>query len=172
MFHVIRLPNKNNLLSVALNKRILKVVQSNHFATNDLSDDEILKYLSTPPFVLPHYKRLVAPPMVYITGEEMTNYTMKLILDQWIKPHVNISKWEFYDMSCKSRDETLDSVLKDSVSAGKRVGSIFKEPTITPSAAQVKELGLSKAWGSPNGAMRRGLESQFQEIQVISKVSS
>jgi isocitrate dehydrogenase len=77
-------------------------------------------------------------------------------LEQWIKPHVNISKWEFYDLSCKSRDETNDAVLKDSVNAGKRIGSIFKEPTITPSALQVKEMGLSKAWGSPNGAMRRG----------------
>merc|ERR1712039_529111 len=30
------------------------------------------------------------------------------------------------------------------------------EPTITPTADQVKEFGLKKAWGSPNGAMRRG----------------
>ena len=35
--------------------------------------------------------------------------------------------------------------------AGKRIGSIFKEPTITPSAVQVKKMGLKKAWGSPNG---------------------
>jgi isocitrate dehydrogenase len=36
------------------------------------------------------------------------------------------------------------------------VGSVFKEPTITPSALQVKEFGLSKGLPSPNGAMRRG----------------
>lgn len=69
---------------------------------------------------------------------------------------MDISKWEFYDMSCKSRDDTDDKVLHDSVEAGKRLGSIFKEPTITPNAAQVKSMGLKKAWGSPNGAMRRG----------------
>jgi hypothetical protein len=47
-------------------------------------------------------------------------------------------------------------VLADSVKAGADIGAIFKEPTITPSAVQVKEMGLKKAWGSPNGAMRRG----------------
>eukprot|EP01064_Diplonema_japonicum_P037347 TRINITY_DN8708_c0_g1_i1.p1 TRINITY_DN8708_c0_g1~~TRINITY_DN8708_c0_g1_i1.p1 ORF type:complete len:513 (+),score=180.93 TRINITY_DN8708_c0_g1_i1:98-1636(+) len=97
-----------------------------------------------------------APEMVYISGEEMTRYSMQLVLDKWIKPHVDITKWEFYDLSCKSRDETEDQVLADAVEAGKRLGAIFKEPTITPTADQVKELGLKKAWGSPNGAMRRG----------------
>ncbi len=81
---------------------------------------------------------------------------MQLILDQWITPHIDISNWKYYDLSCKSRDNTNDQVLKDAVEAGKSVGSIFKEPTITPSATQVKEFGLKKAWGSPNGAMRRG----------------
>jgi hypothetical protein len=47
-------------------------------------------------------------------------------------------------------------VLHDAVEAGARIGAIFKEPTITPTAVQVKELGLSKPFGSPNGAMRRG----------------
>lgn len=63
---------------------------------------------------------------------------------------------EFYDLSCKSRDLTDDKVLADAIAAGKRIGSIFKEPTVTPSAIQVKKLGLKKAYGSPNGAMRKG----------------
>merc|ERR1712176_1213664 len=42
------------------------------------------------------------------------------------------------------------------VAAGKRVGAIFKEPTITPTPDQAKEMGLKKPFGSPNGAMRRG----------------
>lgn len=42
------------------------------------------------------------------------------------------------------------------MTAGKQVGSIFKEPTITPDARQVKSMGLKKAWPSPNGLMRRG----------------
>ena len=94
--------------------------------------------------------------MVYISGEEMTRYTMQLILDQWLKPHMDTSSWEFFDLSCKARDDTEDKVLHDAVAAGKRLGSIFKEPTVTPTAIQVKELGLKKGWGSPNGAMRRG----------------
>ena len=41
--------------------------------------------------------------MVYISGEEMTKHTMDLILEDWIRPHVDISAWEFYDLSCVSR---------------------------------------------------------------------
>jgi isocitrate dehydrogenase len=117
---------------------------------------QVLQYLSTPPYTIPNRPKVVSPPMVYISGEEMTRYTMELIMEKWIKPHIDVSKWEFYDLSCKARDDTDDKVLKDAVVAGKRICSIFKEPTITPSAAQVKSLGLKKAWGSPNGAMRRG----------------
>jgi len=94
--------------------------------------------------------------MVYISGEEMTHYTTQLLLQQWVEPYFDTSSWEKYDLSCKSRDDTDDQVLADAVEAGKRVGAIFKEPTITPSAIQVQEMGLKKAWGSPNGAMRRG----------------
>eukprot|EP00934_Nitzschia_sp_Nitz4_P000947 Nitzschia sp. Nitz4//scaffold119_size111653//8343//9935//NITZ4_004175-RA/size111653-processed-gene-0.159-mRNA-1//1//CDS//3329533791//947//frame0 len=101
-------------------------------------------------------ENIKAPPMVYIAGEEMTHYASQLIVEKWIKPYFDISAWENYDLSCKARDETNDQVLKDAVEAGARIGAIFKEPTITPTAVQVKEMGLSKSFGSPNGAMRRG----------------
>jgi isocitrate dehydrogenase len=101
-------------------------------------------------------ENISAPPMVYIAGEEMTHYVSDLIVDQWIRPYFNTDKWETFDLSCKNRDETDDKVLHDAVDAGKRIGAIFKEPTITPSTTQVKEMKLSKALGSPNGAMRRG----------------
>ena len=78
------------------------------------------------------------------------------MLKHWVEPHVDMGKWEFYDLSCQSRDATGDQVLRDAVEAGGRLGAIFKEPTITPSAAQVESLGLKKALPSPNGAMRRG----------------
>ena len=94
--------------------------------------------------------------MVYISGEEMTHYASNLIVEKWIEPYFDTSAWEKYDLSCKSRDETDDQVLHDAVEAGARIGAIFKEPTITPTAVQVKEMGLSKSFGSPNGAMRRG----------------
>lgn len=106
--------------------------------------------------VPPPAEKIVLPPMVYIAGEEMTHYASNLLLDQWIKPYFDISAWEYFDLSCKARDESDDKVLHDAVAAGARVGAIFKEPTITPNAIQVKEMGLSKAFGSPNGAMRRG----------------
>ena len=100
--------------------------------------------------------KVKAPPMVYIAGEEMTHYVCNLIVAQWFEPYFDVSGWERYDLSCKVRDETDDQCLKDAVEAGKRIGAIFKEPTITPTAVQVKEFGLSKPFGSPNGAMRKG----------------
>ena len=75
--------------------------------------------------------------MVYISGEEMTHYACELMLEKWVKPEVDISAWEYYDLSCKARDDTEDKVLADGVEAGARIGAIFKEPTITPSAVQV-----------------------------------
>lgn len=71
--------------------------------------------MNTPPYVLPNHKKFTAPPMVYISGEEMTRYCMELILNQWIRPHIDISNWEFYDLSCKSRDDTEDKVIVLSV---------------------------------------------------------
>ena len=94
--------------------------------------------------------------MVYVAGEEMTKYVMDLVKEKWIAPAVDTSKWEHFDLSAKNRDETNDQVLKDVVTAGFKLKAIFKEPTITPTADQVKRLGLKKTWGSPNGAMRRG----------------
>jgi len=94
--------------------------------------------------------------MTYIKGEEMTAYAMKLIMEKWVEPFVDTSKWEFYDLSAKARDDSEDQVLHDAVDSGKRLGAIFKEPTITPTEVQRQAMGLKKAWGSPNGAMRRG----------------
>lgn len=100
--------------------------------------------------------KIKAPAMVYISGEEMTRYAMDLILKNWITPHIDTSDWQFFDLSVNSRDDTNDQVLRDAIDAGKNIKSIFKEPTITPTADQVKEKGLSQPLGSPNGVMRRG----------------
>lgn len=86
----------------------------------------------------------------------MTHYASNLVLEQWIEPYFDTSQWQTFDLSCANRDKTNDQVLKDAVNAGKEIGAIFKEPTITPSAVQMKEMGLSQSLGSPNGAMRRG----------------
>lgn len=100
--------------------------------------------------------KVQAPPMVYISGEEMTHYACNLIREQWFEPYFDLSKWQYYDLSCKNRDNTNDQVLHDAVNAGKQIGAIFKEPTITPSALQMQQMKLQKSLGSPNGAMRRG----------------
>jgi len=100
--------------------------------------------------------RMKAPPMVYISGEEMTKHCMDLVLGKWINPFVDTSEWQYFDLSCINRDQTDDKVLHDAVAAGKAVGAIFKEPTVTPTVVQKEKLGLSKTYGSPNGAMRRG----------------
>ena len=76
--------------------------------------------------------------MVYIAGEEMTHYAMNIIVDQWVKPYFDISNWEYFDLSCKARDDSDDKVLHDAVEAGKKIGAIFKEPTITPNSEQVR----------------------------------
>ena len=126
---------------------VIATVKSNTYRFQQ--DVSLLRFQSS-------LSKVAAPPMVYISGEEMTKYTCDLVVEKWIKPYFDISNWETYDLSCKARDESDDKVLHDAVEAGKRVGAIFKEPTITPSANQVKDMGLSKAFGSPNGAMRRG----------------
>ncbi len=46
---------------------------------SSLSKYDLHKYLSTPPYTLPNQAKIIAPPMVYISGEEMTRYTMELM---------------------------------------------------------------------------------------------
>ncbi|GMI60857.1 hypothetical protein ScalyP_jg813 [Parmales sp. scaly parma] len=94
--------------------------------------------------------------MTYISGEEMTHYVSNLILDRWLAPYFSMENWQKFDLSCANRDATSDKVLADAVASGRATGAIFKEPTITPTKEQVAKFGLSKALGSPNGAMRKG----------------
>jgi len=88
-------------------------------------------------------EKVTLPPMVYISGEEMTRYACDLLVNQWVAPYFDTKNWEYFDLSCVSRDKTNDGVLTDAVNAGKRVGAIFKEPTITPSAKQVRSFRFS-----------------------------
>ena len=131
-------------------------------ATSAVANNDWRSFFSTnaerPPkhAMLSTDKKVKAPPMVYIAGEEMTHYACELFTKEWFEPYFDITSWERYDLSCKARDETNDQVLHDAVEAGKRIGAIFKEPTITPTAEQKEEMGLTRSFGSPNGAMRRG----------------
>ena len=89
-------------------------------------------------------------------GEELTARCMQLIRARWLAPYVDMSAWEVFDLSCAARDASGDEVLHDAIAAGVRVRAIFKEPTVTPTADQAREMGLRRALPSPNGAMRRG----------------
>jgi len=131
-------------------------LQRCRFGRNISSGGGTAEFSSSATGTLRSGEKVLAPAMVYISGEEMTHYATQLLLEEWIRPYFDISQWETYDLSCKSRDSSNDQVLHDAVDAGKRIGAIFKEPTITPSAKQVKEMNLSQPLGSPNGAMRRG----------------
>lgn len=101
-------------------------------------------------------RKISAPPMVYIKGEEMTAYVMEEILKKWIVPYVDTGAWRYFDLSVKHRDDTGDQVLTDAIAAGAEVKAIFKEPTITPTAEQKEQMGLKNTLGSPNGKMRQG----------------
>eukprot|EP00039_Didymoeca_costata_P019558 m.338004 g.338004 ORF g.338004 m.338004 type:complete len:480 (-) comp18288_c0_seq1:142-1581(-) len=107
------------------------------------------RFLTTPP-------RIKASPMVYISGEGMTRYTMDLIIHRWIKPHINTSSWSFFDLSCQNRDASDDAILQQAVHAGREVGAIFKEPTVTPTEKQKFAMGISRNLDSPNRAFRQG----------------
>ena len=41
--------------------------------------------------------KIAAPPMVYISGEEMTHYAMNLILKDWVEPYVDTKEWKFFE---------------------------------------------------------------------------
>lgn len=62
----------------------------------------------------------------------------------------------FFDAPSSSHANPPLPVMFDAIKAGKRVGAIYKEPTITPTLDQVKSMNLKKMWRSPNGAMRAG----------------
>ncbi len=78
-------------------------------------------------------------------------YASDLYLNEWIRPNVDVGKWEFYDLSCKARDNTDDKVLKDAIAAGKRIGAIFKVWLLSRSLLFFFTLSLScnrHAWAN------------------------
>ncbi|MCB2081880.1 MAG: hypothetical protein H6908_00975 [Hyphomicrobiales bacterium] len=107
-------------------------------------------------------RKIEATPLVWLKGDEMTRYIMEMVHAKWITPFVDTSRWQYYDLGIKNRDATNDEVLYEAVKAGKEVCAIFKDATITPSGDQVKEMGLSRAFGSPNKVIRQ----EWQGISI------
>ena len=79
---------------VAIGRKGFRLTMASH---RSLTTEERIKYLNMPPYVLlpnlKNAKTFIAPSLMYISGEEITNYTIDLILDQWITPHVDICNW-------------------------------------------------------------------------------
>ena len=65
-----------------------------------------------------------------MSGEEMTHYSMELILKEWVNPFVDTSKWEYFDCSCKNRDATDDQVSEPRGGRGTQSPRI--KPTLVP----------------------------------------
>lgn len=142
--------------------RGLATLTGSALTTSTSTSNTQQRFLSTPTEKPPPHamltpgQKVAAPPMVYISGEEMTHYACELFTEKWFAPYFSLENWQQFDLSCTHRDKTNDQVLSDAVQAGKTIGAIFKEPTITPTAEQKEEMGLSQSLGSPNGAMRKG----------------
>lgn len=78
LFTLISLQNNMNMLrgTTTLTKAVRLTMRTK---STSIPSADIMKYLTTPPYTLPNHVKLVAPPMVYISGEEMTHYTMNLM---------------------------------------------------------------------------------------------
>jgi hypothetical protein len=60
-------------------RRIFQRLPTGFRAKSTYDRADLMKYLTTPPYTLPNRQKIAAPPMVYISGEEMTRYTMSLM---------------------------------------------------------------------------------------------
>jgi len=71
-----------------------------------------------------HMSKLIAPPMTYIAGEEMTHHCMKLILKNWIEPNVD-TRFERRPSCHRSRDRNTDIVFPQRLGV---LRSVLREP--------------------------------------------
>lgn len=71
-----RLSSLNTFL---MKKNAATLSACRYLSTPNLTKEEINRFLTTPPYTIPNKRKIVAPPMVYISGEEMTHYTMNLM---------------------------------------------------------------------------------------------
>lgn len=67
------------LASKVIRKNIVSNAPLSHRMKSTIDKSLLMKYLTTPPYTIPNRPKIVAPPMVYISGEEMTRYTMQLM---------------------------------------------------------------------------------------------
>lgn len=82
--------------SYSMLRRTAVTAKALRMTVRNKSTSEIMKYLTTPPYTLPNNVKLVAPPMVYISGEEMTRYTMELMYEAQSLCISNLATFSFY----------------------------------------------------------------------------
>lgn len=95
----------------------------------------------------------VKNPVVELDGDEMARVIWGWIREELILPYLDIDL-KYFDYHILNRDKTENRVIYDAVEAIKtyRVGA--KCAAINPDQARVRELGLKKAWKSPNSLTR------------------
>jgi isocitrate dehydrogenase len=106
--------------------------------------------------------------VVELDGDEMTRIIWKMIKEQLILPHLEVSL-DYYDLGIEHRDATDDQVTIDAAEAIKRHGVGVKCATITPDEARVKEFNLKKMWLSPNGTIRNILGGTIFRAPIVIK---
>ena len=117
--------------------------------------------------------KIIAAPMVYIQGEEMSGVAMRekdMLIDLLVRPFVDISAWEFFDFSVAHRKETDDKVVPAACKRISELGAAFKEQTITPNTEQKKLWGVN--FGSPNHALREAIEGYVIDRDTIHPVGA
>ena len=105
-------------------------------------------------------------PLVEMDGDEMTRILWGMIKDELIVPFVDL-KTEYYDLGLKHRNDTDDTVTRESAYATLKHGVAVKCATITPNAARVKEYDLKEMWKSPNGTIRAILNGTVFRRPII-----
>jgi isocitrate dehydrogenase len=112
----------------------------------------------------------VNTPVVEIDGDEMARIMWQQVREKVFLPFLDIDL-KYYDLSIQVRDETDDRTTLEAAQAAKEYGVALKCSTITPDAARVRELGLKRMYGSPNGVIRNMLDGTlFREPLVCSNV--
>jgi len=117
--------------------------------------------------------KIKAAPMVYIQGEEMSGVAMRekdMLIDLLVKPHVDISAWEFFDFSVAHRKESDDKVVPAACKRISELGSAYKEQTITPNQEQKKLWGVT--FGSPNHAIREAIDGYVIDRDTIHPIGA
>ena len=118
-------------------------------------------------------EKIIAAPMVYIQGEEMSGVAMRekdMLIDLLVKPHVDVSAWEFFDFSVQHRKDSDDKVVPAACKRITELGAAYKEQTITPNTEQKKQWGVT--FGSPNHALREAIGGYVIDRDTIHPIGA